>query len=673
MTRTRSYKTQFFYFVFYNFSLLFIQLILIFLLNSTPFLSIAYPTSVYFGLLAALGIQIMLSLVLSGWQTALLWGVDYFKVNSERWHAIIFIVSLIAIISTNRYFYPLSIFSRPFEIGLPPVFNEALMLLSIGLLFLLSLLSLWRCARQKPHYVMLAGGCLILSVLFPHGTVPSSATVNPQNNLVMIGIDSLNTDRVNAQDTPNIYRFLTESVQFKDTISPLARTTPAWASLLTGLYALNHGARENLYSVHNIKTDASFAWNFKQRGYYTLFATDDRRFNNIDTDFGFDNIIGPKPGIYDMILGTFYDFPLSNFLINTPLAKWLVPYNYDNRASFFSYYPSTFDRELQSAIRQNKNKNGLFLAVHFTLPHWPYAWAPSPVAQLTYDFNQQGREQLYDQAVRGVDEQVGRLLTFLEQQGILENSMLILLSDHGEAMYTPGSRNTRAELYQGKGDGRFADYLKRKTATELDKSGGHGSDLLSPAQFKCLLGFKLFKNGRMDSSRATFNTPVALIDIAPTVADYFQFQLKEKADGLSLLTSITQHRNPVQNRMLMMESGLMPNQNLKPEQMVHYARLFYGINPVSKLIEIQDNRFAAINAMKLYGVKYNEWLLALYPDDSNYIPVLVNLDSGAWSDDPDSDFMNSSPFPVMLSQLRQFYTRDLAAYPQPKSSSSSKS
>lgn len=673
MTDWLWFKKNYGYFLLYNLFLLIVQSSVIILINSTPFVSIPYPGTIYFGLLAALGVQILLCLALSWLQTAMLWGIQPYchsKQAVERWHVIIVIATLVAVISANCHFFPLSIFSRPFEPGIPSNVTGAMMLVSSCFLLLLTSLTLWRCARQKPG--LLAAGllCLIFFATLS-GEGPSQAlNQNEQPNLIIIGIDSLSPDMISPRMTPNLDRFLKGSVEFQDTISPLARTTPAWTSVLTGLYAIHHGARENLYPVQQIKHNASFAWNLKNRGYRTVFASDDRRFNSISTDYGFEEMVGPRMGIYDMILGTFYDFPLSNFLINLRMAKWLIPYNYTNRASFFSYYPSTFDHELQWALAGNANKKPLFLAVHFALAHWPYAWASSSTDQLTYTFNVKGKKALYNKAVHEADAQVGRLLAWLERQGALNNSMVIVLSDHGESLYTKGTRKIDAARYQGNKNQRFGDYLKRKTATELDKSGGHGSDLLSPVQFRCVLGFKIFNQGHLITRPLATSTPVALIDLAPTIADFFHFQLKGETDGISLLATITRHTNPVKNRMIMMESGMLPNQSMDFKDMIRFAKKLYHINPSNTHIEIKTSQFAYINAMKLYGVKYNEWLLALYPDDRKYIPVLLNLNSGNWSDDPDSGFIKSSPFPVLLSELRQFYKQDLSHYPRIDFSSS---
>lgn len=665
----RDLKPVFTYLLTYNVFFLILQILVITLSHINSFKTLSYPWKIYVGISIALGIQIMLCLLLTGLQTWLLWGVSPLCQNKnkmDRMILIVVILSLIAMLTANCYFFPLSVFSRPFTLAFPSFFINTLCIISLALLSSLAVLTLWRCISTWPGSIGLVISVLLLVTWF-HSPKPPIFD-NKEPNLVIIGIDSLSPSQVTPDLMPNVSAFLKDSVHFQETISPLARTTPAWISILTGLYPLNHGARENLYPPQQVRHDDSLAWILQDKGYRTIFATDDRRFNNIDKTFGFAEIIGPNIGIYDILLGSFYDFPLSNFIINSRIGQWLLPWNYMNRAGYFSYYPSTFDKAIQRIISQDNDHRPMFMAVHFTMPHWPYAWARSKTDQITFQSESGNNQRLYHQAIQIADQQVGRLLDFLKKAGILKNSMVILLSDHGESLFVKGARKTQAIHYKGKEEHLFTNYLKRKTDTELETSGGHGSDLLSPDQFNCLTGFQLFENGKRVSKAQSISTRIALIDIAPTLAEFFHFSLKQKPDGVSLLDTIKHQAQPVKNRFLMLESGLLPNMKLNRKNLEYYARQLYNINPLTLRIELRKDRLAYINSMKLYGIIYNEWLLALYPDDQQYIPVLLNLRSGDWSDNADSDFIKTSPFQQMLTKLRQFYAKDLASYPAPQKS-----
>lgn len=522
--------------------------------------------------------------------------------------------------------------------------------LALGLLFINSLL------YKKQLYLFLT--LIIFATLFiawnhSKEQIPNLKHQNP--NVIILGIDSLSPESINEKNMPFFSRLLSGSIQFTNSISPLARTYPAWSSILTGLYTEHHHAEENLVSKSIVKSQASIAWILQHYGYTTLYATDDRRFNSIDTDFGFKKIIGPKMGVNDILLGTFNDYPLTNLIINYRISSWLFPYNYSNRASFFSYYPQTFNQKLKNDLALEIHKNPFFLAVHFTLPHWPYAWAESSPEQLDNEFSLEKRDVLYQQALRRVDKQFQAFFNYLEQNDYLKNSLLILLSDHGEALYYPGSRLTNYHNYMGKFPSRFAEYLKSKTATVLNKSAGHGSDILSPKQYHNVLAFRIYKNGQLLTQNFKINTRVALIDLAPTILDFLHLNNQQEMDGISLLPSILNSQHKLPERTFFIESGIFPNQILSKEKSLEIGREFYRVNPNTGNLEIKPNKLRDFNEQKLYGIIKDNWVLALYPDEKTYIGIIQNLSTGGWVDDLNSQFAKTTPVDQMYQQLVKFY------------------
>lgn len=661
MTLWDCFKKHYPTYIAYNSLFLFLQLLYLLPRHFSFVHGLSIPTSAYLALVFALGIQMSLYLILSALQTVWLWAITPYWQKRHQAQLAIFSLSLVALLSLNCHFFPLSCFSRLFLPEVPASVFDCLLLVSFIILFTLSLWGLYRLVWAYPPVMISLLTLLSLYSLFPASAPPSYHSTTP--NLIIIGVDSLSREQLSPKLTPTLWHFLENGVDFKTTISPLARTFPAWVSILTGLYPLHHHARENLYPLKKIKAEASFAWQLHQRGYHTLFASDDRRFNNLGETFGFNRVIGPKIGIKEILLGTYYDLPLSNLFINSVLGQWLTPYNYINRASSFAYYPSMFDKALQKALAFNKPQKPLFLAVHFTLPHWPYTQARSFVGK-TNNYTLKEREQLYLDAVHGADQQVAHLFATLTRIGVLENSMIILLSDHGEVLYKSGSRKTAKSFYQGSTKSRFLSYLHRKTATELDKSMGHGSDLLSPAQNLSVLGFQIFQHGRLMTKARHHSSLVSLIDIAPTVADYFHFSLAAKPDGLSLLDTLISGNTPQPHRSILLESGMLPNQALTKKKIVESAALFFSVNLDSLAIEVREDQYPILNAQKLYGILKDNWLLALYPNDQQYVSVILNTLDNHWIDDIQAPFAQLTPVFTLLEELRHFYLVDLAAYPK---------
>lgn len=677
--KSKTQLSRYFCYLFaYNLIFLCTQLIYILAKGGSFINALSLPASVHIELITTLTVHVILYFLLTLFQLFLLWGVcstniltqfatttrrkrshDWGPINLDFWHIIIWCMTILAILSINAYFYPLSAFSKLLFPELPNSLVLVLLWVFITPVIALLVSSLISVIQCHVASSLISISCAILFGVYYYWEAPSDIEKQhaQKPNIIIIGIDSLCPKSINSSLMPNTVHFLSTAILFKNTISPLAHTYPAWSSILTGLYPHHHHASYNLMPKELVQHQHSIVWSAKNAGYATLFATDDRRFNNLDREFGFLTIIGPKAGVNDMLIGTFNDFPLSNLIINFPISKWLFPYNYLNRASHYAYYPSTFDTELQRTIKQLNHTTPLFLAVHFTLPHWPYAWASTSPQLVKDEYDYLDRDELYKTALHGVDKQVNHLLATLKQQGLLKNSLIILLSDHGETLYAAGSRHTNAASYQAKGSSLFVDYLKRKTSTTLENSVGHGTDLLSPDQYHALLAFKIYKNNQLVTTSNVRGGTVALIDIAPTIMDYLSFQQVTTVDGISLYPYLISSTRTLPKRTFYLESGMLPNQFLTREKAKQLGQQFFTINPTNNQLVLKKSQLPTLDAMKLYGVIQDDWVLALYPDDNGYIPIIQNLSNGKWVDNLSSNFAYNSPAKQLLQKLEKFYQR----------------
>jgi arylsulfatase A-like enzyme len=255
-------------------------------------------------------------------------------------------------------------------------------------------------------------------------------------NVIIIGIDSLRTDYVRNPEhrlTPALDDFFGESIQFSNALTPLARTFPAWVSIVSGRHPHTTRAVINLLPRDQIDTGQTLPSILAAAGYETVYSTDEVRFSNLDTTYGFNRLLAPPMGATDFVLGFFSDTPLSNVLVNTQVGKWLFPYAYANRAVAKTYDPDTFLEWIDGEV---DFESPTFLAVHLTLTHWPYSWAtpanlPATAASAA-TVAEEGNRRLYDIAVDRVDRQFGELMENLKRKGALENAIVIVLSDHGE-------------------------------------------------------------------------------------------------------------------------------------------------------------------------------------------------------------------------------------------------
>lgn len=311
------------------------------------------------------------------------------------------------------------------------------------------------------------------------------------------------------------------------------------------------------------------------------------------------------------------------------------------------------DKMLRKSLAPNNSCNAyFFIAVHFTLPHWPYAWATSSPAKVNDEYNVEQRGQLHLEAIKQTDKQVDKLLHTLQEYGYLENSLVILLSDHGEAFYVPGSRQTNPLVYQGRGARVFADYLQRKTSTALEMSVGHGSDLLSPDQYHCVLAFKIFEHNHLKITHKIISTRVALIDLAPIIYAFLGIPTQH-VDGVSLLNAI-QHNQPLPERAFVMESGMLPNQFLTREKMRLPGKKFFTIDSNNGQLQLRKTKSlrlirknSAPSLKEIGGLHFTPMIMA--------ISITLRLSDGKWTDELTTDFAKKSPAINMFNRLQHFY------------------
>ena len=223
-------------------------------------------------------------------------------------------------------------------------------------------------------------------------------------------------------------------------------------------------------------------------GYRTIYATDEVRFANFDESFGFDQMIMPPVGAADFVLGFGGDMPLVNLVAPTALGHWLFPSSHANRAVYVTYDPQQFLDRLDGEL---EIEGPSFVKIHLTLAHWPYSWSGMAKPSTPPDFRVN-----YDAAVAAVDRQFAGVLDLLEARGVLENAIVVLLSDHGEAL---GAEN---------------DSILRKTHSDVeiwDSLWGHGTSVLSPNQYTVLLAMR----------DADFTREAVHPDHGPVTIDWF--------------------------------------------------------------------------------------------------------------------------------------------------------
>ncbi|OGT21353.1 MAG: hypothetical protein A3C55_03450 [Gammaproteobacteria bacterium RIFCSPHIGHO2_02_FULL_42_13] len=606
------------------------------------------------------------------------WGVTrlaafFLNISTDRafYLGILFwCASVLAVLFANQLLYVNSSFSDLMFDVIPLIVAKSSLIVLLGMIGIVISFAVLGIIKfvlggswaLKIWSVIIIG--ILMAISF-HQTDRSTPIINSkQPNVIIIGIDALRPDHVgyyNAQvrNTPHLDAFLKKSTNFTESITPLARTFVAWSSILTGLYPKHDGIRFNLVAQDNLHLSDTLGNILQRQGYYTVYGSDDMRFSNISKSFGFDQIIGVKPSINDFILGEFNDFPLSNLLINTKLGSFLYPDNFANRAAFVTYEPKIFIHVLRKKIK-HIGRRPLFLAVHFCLPHYPYDWASEREREDTFS--------MYHDAISQMDQQFQDYMTVLRDNHLLDNAIVVVLSDHGEAFGLSGERMIAEKNYI-KGSRSHRDIFKQVSAligaeSIFDSSSGHGTDVLSYQQYNNVLAFRRF--GARKNKRGNISGQVSLVDIKPTVLSWLGISFAS-ADGESLLPFIQSVQNRVKPRMIFAETEFTPTairtHDISVKNVVFQSLDVFGIDQKTGHLIFKKSAVKKFLPQKQRAVYYKNWVLAFYPDEhENLIPLLIDRQTGQWTDDLTISFARQSPLSQMLFAIKRFYGAEITRY-----------
>jgi arylsulfatase A-like enzyme len=511
--------------------------------------------------------------------------------------------------AANTTLFPSSVFAgteswwRGRMVGLPPA------LIAAGTLGGVVLLLAWRAAPRWPRQwrwslgpaSAVVAAVAVFVVLWPP-RIPAVAptAVHARPNVVILGVDSLRNDlmipRRGPAEVPNIRAFLREARRFEDATTPLARTYASWLSILSGRHPVTTNARYNLMPRALVREGETLGDALRAQGYLATYATDEVRFANIDASFGFDRVITPPVGAVDFLLGRGGDLPLVNLVASTPAGRQLFPSNHANRAAQVTYRTRDFVRRLEREIDAGGPS---FLAIHLTLAHWPYSWAGRPTPSVPEAYR-----DAYGEAVREVDRQFGEVMRVLADKGVLDNAIVVLLSDHGEAL------------------GADDDSIIRKTGTSReiwDSLWGHGTSVLSPNQYRVLLAMRAYGRARLPGPARDYDWPVSLEDLRPTLQELATGVSPAGVDGVSLAPYMAEPARAMTlaDRIRFTETDFNTASIMAGRYdasgIVNEVAVFYELDPDSGWVQLRAPRLPELIAQKQRAALSANALLAAIP------------------------------------------------------------
>lgn len=353
-----------------------------------------------------------------------------------------------------------------------------------------------------------------LALLWPGDRTGVAAASNEgRPHVIVLGIDSLRLEQLRRFGgtglTPNLDRFLERADIFADTTTPAARTYSSWMAILTGRAPTITGARFNLAQRSSVQSEPTLADVLRKQGYRTIYSTDEVRFANIDESYGFDEVVTPRIGASDFLIGTYNELPLSSLVVNSWLGKVLFPFSYANRGVATMFQPGTYIARIRDDVEFDEPT---LLIAHLTAAHWPYYTADTPfgVSKPAHEHDRPS----YRIGLQTADRMFGELVAVLERKGALENAVVVVLSDHGEALGLP-TDSFFDETFQVEG--------LRAPVKMADT--GHGQSVLSRSQYQVLFALRSTGSaGNAGVQARSFDSPVTVEDIAPTLLGLLEIE-----------------------------------------------------------------------------------------------------------------------------------------------------
>jgi arylsulfatase A-like enzyme len=284
----------------------------------------------------------------------------------------------------------------------------------------------------------------------------------PENarNVLLLTLDTLRSDSTGFGGhpfvrTPNLDRLARRGRQYLNAVCPVPMTTPTHASMLTSTIPAVHGATENRYRLdasNETMTEILRNHGYRTAAFVSCFPLD-RRFG-LNQDFMLYHDDFSVPG--DLRQASWFRVLSKRFSSNRMQrnCRW------------------TNSLAIPWIRRYTGDKFPFFLWIHYFDPHAPYnppkheqSYYTGRVRPRFSDYpdeyalenairavSKAGRppepgvaEELYLGEISEMDRAVGEILRLLSQSGIMDNTLIAALADHGESFGEHGFFYTHGE------------------------------------------------------------------------------------------------------------------------------------------------------------------------------------------------------------------------------------
>jgi arylsulfatase A-like enzyme len=350
---------------------------------------------------------------------------------------------------------------------------------------------------QKKGLILSLGTALLALTVLAAGCKKERS----QRGVIILLLDALRRDHLSyygygRPTSPFLDGLIRRGVLFKNAVSAAPQTVPSVSSLLTGLYPYKHGCHffSKSQSYHPVKPVAS--------GGLPLLRDENTLLAEVFSGAGYTTaLLTSNPGIRDVY----------GFSQGTGFYRYINCFAQEGKGVCDgASLNRIFERELRPRI---KGEN-FFVYLHYMDVHYPYykphsfrgrftGYQGEPVylngkpdsisgAQLEYT------KACYDEGVVHLDAVLKEFFGILEREGLAENTLVVLVSDHGDEFLEHGGL-------------------------------GHGTTCYN----ELIDSFLLFVHPALEAK--VVDSAVSLVDVFPTVLAWAGLPAEGHGDGSSLL------------------------------------------------------------------------------------------------------------------------------------------
>jgi arylsulfatase A-like enzyme len=307
--------------------------------------------------------------------------------------------------------------------------------------------------------------------------------------VVLVSIDTLRADHLGfygypRETSPNLDRLSLESAVFDDAMSSSPWTLPAHASLLTGLYPSRHGlTSHDRYLASSLATLPQL---FSKAGYRTAAVVNS---HNLAPEFGLDRGFEQYRYVEERVSRREPSVEITDQAMEwvrqaVGESLFLFLHYYDVHSDYVSLpdYEAAFLKPYDGAADGTTAQLAAYREGKFSLSA---SDAPNLIDR-------------YDAGIFQMDLEIGRFLDFLKKEGLWEDALFVLTSDHGEEFFE------------------------------------HGGVLHGQTQYQEVIRVPLLIKGPDVPAGRRVAYPVSLVDVVPTLAARTGFEAPPGIDGIDL-------------------------------------------------------------------------------------------------------------------------------------------